>query len=107
MSHCAIERRRRAALAMIQRGLHEDENTAAQAMDRSLRTYFYIKSTPEWLELRDSLEIEIRNYAWTEWRAAVESGNLDRAGDICHTFDLIGLRGLKKSMPWVQISDDW
>lgn len=77
---------------MIQRGLNEDENAAAQAMDRSVRTYFYIKASSEWLELRDRLEAQITEYAWMEWIAAFERGDFDRAGEICYAFDLIGLR---------------
>jgi len=102
-----IEKRRRAALAMIQRALHADENAAAQAMDRSLRTYFYIKSSPEWLDLRDRLESQIRKYAWVEHKEAVESGKFDKAGKIAHSFDLLGFRKAREENCWVDPEGCW
>ena len=47
---------------MVTRGQHEAEISAAQAMDRSLRTYFYIRSSAEWLALRDRLRDKIQWY---------------------------------------------
>ena len=107
MSHSAIERRRRAALAMVTRGLHETEDSAAQAMDRSLRTYHYIKASPEWLELRNRMRDKIQWYAWHEWLQAVELRQLDRAGRICQVFDLLGLRKQREYPDGAHIEDDW
>ena len=92
---------------MIQRALNPDENTAAQAMDRSLRTYFYIKASPEWLDLRDRLESQIRKYAWVEWLQAVNQKKFDKAGNICHTFDLLGYRKAREKNSWVDPEGCW
>lgn len=92
---------------MIQRGLHEDDIAAAQAMDRSSRTYFYIKASPEWLALRNRLESRVRDYAWLEWLNAFTNGKYGKAGDICYAFDLIGLRALRKDQLEKGISEDW
>lgn len=88
-----IERRRRAALAMISRRKSHNSASAAKEMGRCPRVYAYIKNTDEWRQLRDRIHGDLLVYAIEMWcRACYIDGDSALARKICWTFDLLGQR---------------
>lgn len=88
-----IERRRRAALAMISRRKFHDSALAAKEMGRCPRVYAYIKNTDEWRQLRDRIHGDLFLYAFEMWcQACYIDSNFPLARKICWTFDLLGER---------------